>query len=115
MPEGLKKIKVSLRKHNHSLVNWVQTPETMNQRCSPHFADYSWKRSWARKQGICRVNRNTYAEHWVLRFQQFDLLRQGGLKLSSISNQSLVRILGKSLKFRKSRTFDVSANSPTYR
>lgn len=36
MPEGLKKIKVSLRKHNHSLVNWVQIPETMNQLCEPY-------------------------------------------------------------------------------
>lgn len=36
MPEGLKKIKVSLRKHNHSLVNWVQIPETMNQLYAPY-------------------------------------------------------------------------------
>lgn len=36
MPEGLKKIKVSLRKHNHSLVNWVQIPETMKQLCAPY-------------------------------------------------------------------------------
>ena len=40
MPEGLEKIKVSLRKHNHSLVNWVQIPETMNQRCSPHWGHH---------------------------------------------------------------------------
>lgn len=36
MPEGLKKIKVSLHKHNHSLVNWVQIPETMNQLSAPY-------------------------------------------------------------------------------
>lgn len=36
MPEGLKKIKVSLSKHNHSLVNWVQIPETMNRLCAPY-------------------------------------------------------------------------------